>query len=369
MAWKRTTRSGQALSPSKQRELAATRLRSLERDREQRSWHLDPPAEYANNPHILSWWASSHDALLVKLITEFGHGWHQEITSTLIDHLPQAEVNAWRETDPLCARFAYYNILANFAVARARAMGFEDELPAEATVDCTVCDKPFLTTSLKAGVWREFGTEFCGVCLARAFWLDGDPLADEDAIVLFITNLHTIWGRIPPQTISTADLVGTPPDQRHALINALADRPTVERVHELFGSWFEALVRADVLDGGAQQMARGVRCLANDGHVCYSIGEKTIDDLLFASGIEHSREPRYPVGKMRADFLIGTTFVEYLGLAGTPSYDAKTDRKRAACADHNIPLIEIYPADLADTAGLSARLAAATLPSPRGCPR
>ncbi len=119
-----------------------------------------------------------------------------------------------------------------------------------------------------------------------------------------------------------------------------------------------------MLDGAAQRMARGTRCLANDGHVCLSIGEKTIDDLMYAAGIEHTKEPPYPEGRMRADFKIGSTLVEYCGLAGDTDYDAKIELKRSMAAKHGVTLIEAYPADLADTTELVARLAAATAGEP-----
>jgi hypothetical protein len=102
-----------------------------------------------------------------------------------------------------------------------------------------------------------------------------------------------------------------------------------------------------------------VRSIANDGHVCLSIGEKTIDDLMYAAGIEHTKEPPYPEGRMRADFQVGSSLVEYFGLVGDEVYDAKIDLKRGLAAKHGRALIEVYPADLADATALAARLSAA----------
>jgi hypothetical protein len=50
-------------------------------------------------------------------------------------HLPANEIAAWRAEDPLCEQYAYYNVLTNFAVARARTTGLEDTLPEEATAE------------------------------------------------------------------------------------------------------------------------------------------------------------------------------------------------------------------------------------------
>lgn len=325
-----------------------------------RSWHLDPPDEWARNPYILEWWKADYDAILSDLILEYGHGWHHCITQELEARLCAEDVAAWRASDPLCAQYAYYNVLANFAVARARTTGLEDALPEEATVECAVCGETFLTTSLKAGVWRDLGTDFCGVCLARAFWLDGDPVTTREAILQHIAALYATWERVPPQTVTSPDIFGTSFEQRCELVKILIDRPATERVRETFGSWFEALVAAGVLDGAAQRMARGTRCLANDGHVCLSIGEKTIDDLMYAAGIAHTKEPAYPEGRMRADFKIGSALVEYFGLAGDADYDAKIELKRGLAAKHGFTLIEVYPADLADATELVARLAASS---------
>jgi hypothetical protein len=364
MARKRTTSDGLPLTRRRNADLVAQQIRKLEGERMKRSWHLDPPDDYARNEHILSWWRPEYDAILSELIDEYGHGWHQCVTQELEKRLPTDQVADWRTTDPLCAQYAYYNVLTNFAVARARTTGLEDGLPGAETVECTVCGEPFLTTSLKAGVWRDLGTDFCGVCLARAFWLDGDMMASREAILRYIARLYETWNRVPPQTITSRDIFGASFEQRRRLIKLLIDRPTAERVRETFGSWFEALVAADVLDGAAQRMARGTRCLANDGHVCLSIGEKTIDDLMYAAGIEHTKEPAYPEGRMRADFQVGSSLVEYFGLAGDDAYDAKIELKRRLAATHELALIEVYPGDLADAPALVARLTVAAAKRP-----
>jgi len=39
-------------------------------------------------------------------------------------------------------------------------------------------------------------------------------------------------------------------------------------------------------------------------------------------------------------------FIEYLGLAGDPAYDAKTKLKQRVCKKHGIKLLLIYPKDL-----------------------
>jgi hypothetical protein len=104
-------------------------------------------------------------------------------------------------------------------------------------------------------------------------------------------------------------------------------RPSLKCVRTKFGDWFRALVKADVLRGGPRT-ARGTRCIADDGHLCHSLGEKTLCDLFKRFGVSHEREVRYPGDRsFRADWAIGEYLIEYLGLAGNPEYDAKTPKR------------------------------------------
>jgi hypothetical protein len=133
-------------------------------------------------------------------------------------------------------------------------------------------------------------------------------------------------------------------------------RPSVKRVKDLFGSWLGALLAAGLLENGSRRLMRGTQCLARDGHVCYSIGEKTIDDFLTEMGVPHEREPHYPESSLRADFKIAETFVEFLGLKGQPDYDEKTAAKERLCAAHRLRLILIDPKDLVSRSTLARKL-------------
>ena len=128
-----------------------------------------------------------------------------------------------------------------------------------------------------------------------------------------------------------------------------------------FGSWFAGLVKTGALPGGVLVTARGIRCLARDGHECHSLDEQRIDDWLQAHGIPHEREPIYPLhpefnptGRRRGDWRVGNTFIEYFGLAGDERYDQKSSEKVALAAAVGIPLIAILPEDIGN---LDARLA------------
>ena len=140
-----------------------------------------------------------------------------------------------------------------------------------------------------------------------------------------------------------------------------ASSPTLRKQREgwgtrqkTFGSWFKALIEAELIETGAQRMKRGTKCLANDGHMCFSLGEKTIDDLLYGMGVFHEREPAYPGSNYRADFVANGVFIEYFGLAGNAEYDAKSSEKRRLSRLHGIKLISILPEDLVSIAKLES---------------
>jgi hypothetical protein len=104
-------------------------------------------------------------------------------------------------------------------------------------------------------------------------------------------------------------------------------------------------------------MERGVRCIAEDGHVCLSLGEKTICDLLHRHGIVHEREVPYPwPSTFRADWAVGGTLIEYFGLTGEPVYDAKTAVKKNLAEEHGLKLIALYPRDLIERSRLLKKL-------------
>ena len=93
--------------------------------------------------------------------------------------------------------------------------------------------------------------------------------------------------------------------------------------------------------------------------MCFSLGEKTVDDFLTDLRLEHEKEPPYPQSNLRADFRVGATFVEFLGLKGNSDYDEKTSAKKRLCAAAGIRLLLIEPKDLASRGRLGRKIAMA----------
>ena len=121
----------------------------------------------------------------------------------------------------------------------------------------------------------------------------------------------------------------------------------------MFGSWFKALVASGVLADGSLKTSRGIKCLALDGHDCFSLLEKQFDDWLFIHGIKHEKEPYYPLHSeynprklLRADYLVNGAFVEIWGLKGDKAYDEKIEAKRIILKKNRKTLIDLTLKDI-----------------------
>jgi hypothetical protein len=324
-----------------------------------RTSQLDFDPQHRLNEHILRWWTPAHDAALIELMAEWGWAWPWHAADRIQEITPPDVLAEWRRTDPVCSQFAHYNVLMYFAGSRAQLKQFPDVRPDTTRQSCRVCGHEFMEASLRAGqfAFRDLGC--CGICLDQAFQSEGDANASRDEILGYLDELARIAGRIPPQDFGTwRDVEGLEPNRRADLVRLLSSKPAREAIKREFGSWFIALIAAGVIEDGSQQMSRGIRSVALDGHVCLSLGERTICDLLYVAGIEHEKEPRYPGSAMRADFLVGRHFVEFLGLAGDAAYDDKTQRKIELAKQNGVPLTLLRQEDLRDLSALEARFMA-----------
>lgn len=165
-------------------------------------------------------------------------------------------------------------------------------------------------------------------------------------------SFDTITGALAAhRELAMPDLPGfgeTPP---------LRGEPTIPALADAIASFLdERGIDAGGLENDAHQTARGIRSIASDGHVCLSLGERTICEVLAQEAIEHEREVNYPDANHRADFRVGTTLIEYVGLQGNDAYDARTRAKQEIAARHDLTLELIEPKDLASTRGLAKRL-------------
>jgi len=149
-------------------------------------------------------------------------------------------------------------------------------------------------------------------------------------------------------------MVRIPEGQKILALRAYAEMGGIEWVTKKYPTWFHALEGSGVFPDGVQSTARGFRCLAADGHFCLSLDEQFIDNWLTSHSVPHEREPFYPrhpslnmSGRRRADWEVGSTFIEYFGLRGDPEYDRRADEKLRLARASGVNVISIYPEDLA----------------------
>lgn len=313
------------------------------------------------NRNIDKWWSQEHNDLIVQLIDKYQWNWWCEISEEVERITPESVMSSLRQ------EYAWYNKVTKYAKTRAEELGLVRNIRKPQRKLCPLCQQLFTEDSLPFPFVKRLGIErldFCSPCLKESVWPEiaksENDIASRDEILEYIRLLTVILEKIPPQNFGGGmdDLIDLAHDKRVELLKLLKHRPSVKRVKVVFGSWLKALIEAGVLSDGTRETARGTQTVALDGHVCLSLGEKTIDDYLYKRGIAHEKEPRYPESNYRADFLVEGVFIEYFGLAGEASYDVKIEEKKRICAAHGIKLIALYPSDLVTTTRLDSRLRA-----------
>ncbi len=320
-----------------------------------------------DNPMILKWWSPAHDNLLAASISQQQWVWDCGIERLIVAITPPEIIHQWRTEDPVCSQRAWLGVLRSFAVSRAHRLGLLKNIRTPEWRVCPLCNQKFVEDSLPFPLVRRLGIDrldFCAPCLTATLFGSGSEVASPEDVQQYLRGLSEVLGRIPSQDFGDGmgDLRDLTTEERLSVLTELRQRPSQKRVKELFGSWFHALIAAGLLENEARRLTRGTQCLARDGHVCLSLGEKTIDDVLHANGIQHKKEPSYPEGNFRADFVANDVFIEYFGLTGDHDYDLKTREKQRLCKKHGIKLVSIYPADLVSSKKLEAMLLKALSP-------
>lgn len=296
-------------------------------------------------------WTPDHDAILRRLIEERRWWWFWEAPAAIAAHQAAAGGPSL-PSNP--------NRIMYFAQDRAVRLGLYAELLGDApTITCARCGATFLEPDGR-GDDLAYRVDVCNDCIRSCIWNARlDRRSSRAAIAAWVAGLAEIIGRVPPASMLSprvSDMRSMSTADRVRYLDHVGQRPDPALVKRRLGSWLNALVAAGVLPDGTRRTSRGTQALARDGHVCWSIGEKTVDDFLTANGIDHEREPAYPQGHYRGDWVVGGAIVEYFGLAGSADYDAKTEEKRRICAEAGIRLVELYAADVVDPARLRSKL-------------
>jgi hypothetical protein len=244
---------------------------------------------------------------------------------------------------------------------------YRRDWPTDSIRECAVCKEPFEPWKTPLENVIETGPpRYCVTC-TDAIWYSGDEFD--------VPEEQEAWPCAPSAEIAEAallhlaSLVGVPTATKGIRGPILQDGDQAARDYEIAArvaaprqfelraidaglSWTHWLARCGVL-GESHRTARGVVSTAEDGHLCRSMFERTVDDFLFRMGIDHSVEPDYPwhpvlnaTGR-RADWLLtGEVFVEAAGMMSVEAYRAKMQFKRTLAAECGFELIILEPRDL-----------------------
>lgn len=115
-----------------------------------------------------------------------------------------------------------------------------------------------------------------------------------------------------------------------------------------FGTWNKVMKECGLKPNHSKYQK--IRLTCKDGHVADSISEKIIDEWLFAKGVKHEKNKKYPNSNRDCDFYLNDsdTWVEYFGLSGgnIEEYEIGILEKRKIALNNGFKFIEITPKDL-----------------------
>lgn len=149
---------------------------------------------------------------------------------------------------------------------------------------------------------------------------------------------------------------GRPPTQNE--LNYASGYPGKKAYVKRWGSVNNCLLEMGITPPACQiKNAFTTRVVADDGHICDSHEEAFVDNFLFANGIKHARNVRYPwhekynrSGLKRCDFAIPVgseiVYVEYAGLIQKDHYRRKLETKIHLAEELGLKLIVITQAQL-----------------------
>lgn len=226
-------------------------------------------------------------------------------------------------------------------------------------IQCQICGREFRPLDSHHINFDVFNgeVECCNPCVARCIWPNyGNPSdnneKEKSLMSKDLVGLFGLTGIIPPSRVEYEYIKMFPRNTRTKALSLMSKMSSRDSYKRVFGSWFKSLVASGILNNASLKTSRGIKCLALDGHECFSLLEKQFDDFLYINSIAHLKEPNYPVhlelnpnNLLRADYLINDVFVEIWGLIGEEKYDKKIERKRILAKQNNIDLVEIKPSD------------------------
>jgi len=137
------------------------------------------------------------------------------------------------------------------------------------------------------------------------------------------------------------------------------DYPSTSVIERRFGSWSNALRMANIpIERTGAYF--GKTCVALDGHLCDSIGERVIDDLLYNNNIRHVLHYPYPHHDLyndklllKSDFYLPDKelYIEYLGMQDVKGkigkkYREYISRKKMLAKEYDLRILWIGKQDM-----------------------
>ena len=197
--------------------------------------HRDRPAytnveaepHYSKNPHILQWWTPSHDEVLAKQIEKEQWVWYWDIIDKIVAVTDPDIIEIWKLVDPLCSKYAWYNVLMYFAIARANELGLTRAIRQPQWKVCLLCQQRFVEDSLPYWAVRRLGIEqldFCEPCLSSTtVQHSGNDELVREKVLDYLRDLTETLQRVPPQGFGEGidDLQGLSTQERLAILQVL----------------------------------------------------------------------------------------------------------------------------------------------------
>lgn len=330
--------------------------------------------EWPESKIIIKYWTDDLTVALHNDIKSFGkHGIDQFLTFTIEKLLGTEKYRR------LCVKLEIidekiYKILPGYALQRFCVSVVDYNkwgIKKFKSRKCDLCRKSFTPGEDERNWFGAFSQiytykdiKYCVYCIGDVYgWrsevreIDKSDEGKKEALKK-LANFAKELDQLPPYNFFGNDFVRRYFKQlsrkkRNKILGLLKNMPHPEYYKIRFGSWFDALNKANLLEEGVRRTGRGTQVKAKDGHMCFSLDEKFIDDFLKDNKIRHTKEIFYPKhanlnpnGNFRTDWKVGKYYIEYLGLEGSKQYDKKSALKRELVDELRLKFIEIHREDL-----------------------
>jgi hypothetical protein len=301
-------------------------------------------------------WDPGCDAIVWELADKYAWDAPWYIGDAISNYMQRERLEGFKEACEREGTHVWYNLLMYYGQVRLMEMGFKCRQAR--LLNCAACGKRFLESSIPPSVARrvDHRVHFCASCYRKALFATPERercrMSEADMLRRVGLLAAALEGVPTASLVKAGDLRGLSEDKQIETVKALLSMPDYQSYVDRFGSWLRALIQAGVLEDGTQPSVLGTRCMAVDGHECFSLAEKTIDDWFSLRQIVHEKEPAYPYDPqlnptgMRADWRVGGVFIEYAGLMDEPEYAAKMEVKGELCDKLGVTLIIIEPQDV-----------------------